>query len=145
MHVQQLARQWSRRLAVGATMLVLSACGAGGGAGSSGQPTSPSSGSSGGASGDGSSGIGPLATSSYTISWDTVSDPSVTGYRIYFDYSPLGSGRTPTYVDASGTNATLRPGDYGIKVGDTLYVAVASRGTSGSQSPVSSQISIVVE
>lgn len=127
-------------------LIALAGCGGGGGATST---TSTSSGGAGGSSAGGSSSsaqrAGTPASATYTISWDAVSDAAVTGYRIYFNYAPIGSGQTPSYVDVSGSTASLKPGNYGILAGDTLYVAVASKGAGGLESPVSSQASISVE
>lgn len=135
--------EWGKRLALGACFAALVGCG--GGASSAGGSGGGSFGSSSSSSSAPIGRTGTPATGSYTIAWDTVSNPSVTGYRVYFDYTPIGSGRTPTYTDASTATVTLRPGDHGIFAGETMYVAVASRGASGEESPVSSQVSIVVQ
>ncbi len=138
---QHMRWQFGKRFAVSAMVLLLTACGGGTSDDSSGQPTSSSGGSSSGGSGGGAA----LATGTYDISWDAVADAAVTGYRVYFDSAPLGSGRTPLHVDVSGPTVALSPGAYGVRVGDTLYVAVASRGSGGAESPVSSQVSIAVD
>ncbi|GEM_PF-4926848 len=145
MHGLRSSLPWGKRLTLGAFVIALTACGGGGGASSG---TSGGGGTSSSASSSSSSARtgGTPATSTYIISWDAVNDPAVTGYRIYFDYAPMGSGRTPSHVDVIGSTAvSLRPGDFGIFVGDTMYVAVASRGSGGVESPVSAQVSVVAD
>lgn len=144
----QKSSRWNKPLVCGALLFALAGCGGGGGA-------SSTSGGSGGGAGGGGSGAssssssqraGTPARATYTISWDAVNDAAVTGYRIYFNYAPIGSGLTPAFVDVvNASTATLKPGDYGILTGDTLYVAVASKGAGGLESPVSSQISLSAE
>lgn len=128
-------------LICGALLIALAGCG-GGGATSGGGSGGGSAGSSSSAS---SQRAGTPASATYAISWDAVSDPTVTGYRIYFNYTPIGSGQTPAFVDVTSPTVSLKPGDYGILAGDILYVAVASKGAGGLESPVSSQASISVE
>lgn len=128
------------------SVLFVALVGCGGGGATEG---SSSGGGAGGSTAAGSSSsaqrAGTPASATYTISWDAVSDPVVTGYRIYFNYTPIGSGQTPSFVDVTGSPASVKPGNYGILAGDTLYVAIASRGANGLESPVSSPASITVE
>lgn len=144
-------REWFRvsaPLTCSVLLVALMGCGGGGATSAGGSSTG---GSGGGGAGSGSSSSAPSqragtpARATYTISWDVVSDPAVTGYRVYFNYTPIGSGQTPAFVDVTSSTVSLKPGDYGIMAGDTLYVAVASKGAGGLQSPVSSQASISVE
>lgn len=128
------------------SVLLIALAGCGGGGATSGGGSSSAGGSSAGSSSSApSQRTGTAARATYTISWDAVSDPSVTGYRIYFNYTPIGSGQTPAFVDATSSTVSLKPGDYGILAGDTLYVAVASRGAGGLESPVSTPYSILAE
>lgn len=140
-----------KRLVLGAAVIVLSACGGGGtsesnGSGGTSQSlpagTPPSLGGGGGTIGGGG---GALATAAYTLSWNAVNDPNVTGYRIYFDVAQIGSGSTPIHVDVSSSSVAFQPGNFGVAKGSTVYVAVASIGSGGLESPISGQVSIVAE
>ncbi len=129
--------QWGKKLLVGAFVLALAACGGGGGGTDT---TAPSSGTS------AAGGTTALATATYTLSWNAVSDPNVTGYRIYYNTAPLSSGGAK-HVDVglSSTTVDFAPGSYGIASGATLYAAVSSTGAGGVESPISSQVSVAVQ
>ncbi|MGB7543897.1 MAG: hypothetical protein WBM28_18005 [Burkholderiales bacterium] len=81
------------------------------------------------------------------MSWDAVIDTNVTGFRVYFSTTPFGSGGSPLHVDVNGSTATstdIQPGTFGVPAGATLYVAVASTGAGGAESPISSPAASVV-
>jgi hypothetical protein len=87
------------------------------------------------------------STATYTLSWAAPNDPNVTGYRVYYSTAPLSSGGSPRHIDVNGSTTAidLQPSAYGIARGATLHTAVSSTGTGGLESPVSSEVSIVVE
>lgn len=108
-------------------------------------------GTTGSSGGSGGSGGGtpppPVASGIYTIAWDTVGDPSVTGYRIYYGTAPINTGPKPNVVDvdSSTTSLDIDSSALGISAGTTIYVVVSSTGASGLESPVSPQTSILVQ
>jgi hypothetical protein len=131
-----------RKVLMVSWLLALAACG-GGGTGTPGAPLSSSGASMGGSSPGGSG----AATGTYTLSWSAASDPNITGYRIYYSTAPLSAGGAQ-HLDVAGASSTsvdFVPGNYGIASGATLYAAVTSTGSGGLESPLSSQVSIVVQ
>ena len=121
--------------------LVLSACG-GGGAGSGTGTTSTTSTTS--SSGSGGTG-GGTATATYILSWDPVSAPSMSGYRVYYGTAPLASQSPLGAVDTTVTSIEFSPAQYKIATGTTLYMAVSTLGSNGVESPTSKVVSIVVQ
>jgi len=118
--------------------LALSACG-GGGAGSDASTTSTTSSSTGGGTGGGT------ATATYILSWDPVSAPSASGYRVYYGTAPLTSQSPLGAVDTTVTSIEFSPAQYKIATGATLYMAVSTLGSNGIESPTSKVVSIVVQ
>jgi hypothetical protein len=97
-----------------------------------------------------SGGAGPerVSPASYSIAWDVPSDTTnVTGYRIYYGTSPIGTGTAGSLdVPSVGTTSvSFEPSAHGIAAGATLYVAVSSTGLNGLESPLSSEVSVMVE
>ncbi|WP_169923984.1 Ig-like domain-containing protein [Sulfurifustis variabilis] len=86
-----------------------------------------------------------LATASYRASWNAVPDPTVTGYRLYYATAPLGSGQPLGTLDTTATSLVFVPGNHGLMAGATLYLAVTSLGENGAESPLSEQVSILLE
>ena len=133
-----------------ASCLGLAACnGSGSGTtGVSGSTSTSSPPSSGGGTGGSSGGSGSgLATSIYNLSWSAVSDPNVTGYRVYYSTTSLTSSGTPSHIDVplNTTSMDFNPATHGMPAGATLYMAVASYGTGGLESPLSNQVSVVLQ
>ncbi len=121
-------------------MLVVACGGGGAGAGSTG----------GGSTSTSSSGVaGPqitaIATGTYILSWNAVPDPAVNSYRVYFATGPFSSGKILGQLDTAATSLEFLPGSHGIAAGATLYMAVSALGANGLESPVSNQLSIVVQ
>jgi hypothetical protein len=71
----------------------------------------------------------------------------VTGYRIYYNTVPFGSGGTPGHIDISKPTTSLefQPGTFGIAAGTTLYVAISSIGAGSAESPPSPAQSVTVQ
>ena len=85
---------------------------------------------------------GPIV---YRISWNSVSDARVTGYRVYYSTAPFTGTVAPVTVDVgSVTSYSLNATATGFAVGSTLYVAVTSLGD-GIESALSETASIVVQ
>lgn len=122
-------------------VLTLSACGGGTGS-NAGTTTSTASTSGGGGTTSTSSGT---ATATYIFSWDTVSAPSVTGYRIYYGTAPLTNQSPLGTIDTTVTSIEFSPAQHQIAVGTELYMAVSALGTNGAESPVSKTVSIMVQ
>lgn len=95
--------------------------------------------------GSSGSGGGSVATGVYVLSWDAVADLNVTGYRAYYAVTPLSNGKILGAVDTALTSLEFTPADYDVAAGTTLYVAVSALGANGLESPVSDQVSIVVQ
>jgi len=113
--------------------LLLSACGGGADSGTSNSPAAPSLGGGGGV----------LASGTYMMAWDAVSDPRVTGYKIYYSSAPFTSMVQPQTITVGNTTSyQLAPGALGISAGTTVYLAVAATGASGMESPLTDTVSI---
>lgn len=135
--------QLGKKLLVGAFVLVLAACGGGGSVDTTTGGTTTLSSNT-----PQTSSPPSTATATYTVSWAATSDPNVTGYRVYYSAVPLSSSGSPGRIDVNNISTTaidFQPATYGIARGVTLYVAVSSTGTGGLESPVSSQVPILVE
>lgn len=113
----------------------LTACGGGGTSGSTNAT----------ASGAGTSTGGTVATGIYTLSWDQVADPSVTGYKIYYANGPFVSGAQVHTIDI-GTPSTyqVNASALGLSAGTTVYFAVAAV-SNGMESPLSDPVSVVLQ
>jgi hypothetical protein len=74
-----------------------------------------------------------------------VADPSVTGYRIY--YNTVASGGSPGHLDISKPTTSLefQPGAFGIAAGTTIYLAISSIGAGSAESPLSPVQSVTVQ
>lgn len=120
-------------------VLTLSACG--GGTGSNAGTTTSTASTNGGTT----STSGGTTTATYIFSWDTVSAPSVTGYRIYYGTAPLTNQSPLGTIDTTVTSIEFSPAQHQIAVGTELYMAVSALGTNGAESPVSKTVSIVVQ
>lgn len=113
--------------------------GCGGGVPASGSTQALGAGGSGG-------GSGVIATSVYTLSWDAVNDPNVTGYRIYYATQPLANGvQSPIDLGTTPTSYDFDAGAHNLTQGSTLYMAVMSIGSNGMTSPLSQQVSVTVQ
>ena len=110
--------------------LALTACGSGSGSGGRG----------------GGPGGGGSASDTYTIAWNAPSNSAnVTGFRIYYSTAPINGSGTVRSMDvpsAATNSVSFQPSAHGIAPGSTLYLAVASIGANGLESPISSQASI---
>lgn len=86
----------------------------------------------------------PTGNGTYLISWDSATDPRVTGYKLYYATAPFSTAATVQTVSLGLDNTfTFSAAAYGISSGTTLYVGIAAMG-SGSESALSDQVSIVV-
>ena len=119
-------------------MLVVGCGGGGAGADSTGGGSTSSSGVAGPQ-------LTAIATGAYILSWNAVPDPAVNSYRVYFATGPFSSGKILGQLDTAATSLEFLPGSYGITAGATLYMAVSALGANGLESPVSNQLSIVVQ
>lgn len=123
-------------------MLVVGCGGGGADAGSTGGGSTSTSTSSSGVAGPQ---ITAIATGTYILSWNAVPDPAVNSYRVYFATGPFSSGKILGQLDTAATSLEFLPGSHGIAAGATLYMAVSALGANGLESPVSNQLSIVVQ
>jgi uncharacterized repeat protein (TIGR02543 family) len=84
--------------------------------------------------------------SSYLISWDTVADPGVTGYKIYYSTGTYNSNATLTTISvgASPTSYLMNPSALGLTAGTTLNVFVAAVGNN-MESPLSDIVTVVLQ
>lgn len=119
------------------------ACGGGGGGGAGGAGPSGEAGTNTG--GLVSTPSTPIASGVYILSWDTVADPAVLGYRVYYATSPFSRGKILGQLDTGATSLEFHPGAYGVTAGSAIYMAVSSLGANGLESPISNQVSIVVQ
>src|SRR5436190_12396118 len=81
----------------------------------------------------------------YQLSWNPVTDPRVTGYKLYYSTSPLGGGATPASVNVgNNTTTTFDPATVGIPTGATVFFGVTAV-ASGLESPLSNTVSAVIQ
>lgn len=89
----------------------------------------------------------PASTNgNYTISWATVSDARVAGYRLYHGTTdPLTKTNRTAVVNVGNINSYTMAGSALGVPGQSIYFAVAAVAGDGSESPLSSQDAIVIE
>ena len=79
-----------------------------------------------------------FAAGSVTLAWDPSTDPTVTGYNVYY------GGASGTYTNeicaGNATNVTIS----GLVQGATYYFAATTYAASGMESPFSSEVSYLV-
>lgn len=85
------------------------------------------------------------AAGTYAISWDPVSDPAVIGFRVYYSRTSIASAASFFDVGAGSTSADFAPGSNGFLAGDTLHMAVATRGANGAVSDLSLEVTAVLQ
>ena len=118
------------------TSMILTGCGGGGGGGASDSASGSPAGNL----------CGNVASSTYTINWDAVSDSDVTGYRVYYGLtSPISKTNSSFQALGNVNTWVMIPSDYGYTSCSTIYIAVASVGGSKGISSLSAPVSIVVE
>jgi List-Bact-rpt repeat protein len=85
------------------------------------------------------------SSQSYQLTWNAVTDPRVTGYKLYFSTAPLGGGVAPTIVDVgNNTTYTFDPTAAGILSGATVYFGVTAIG-GGLESPLSNVVNVLIQ
>jgi hypothetical protein len=85
-----------------------------------------------------------VPVNTYSLTWDPVVDPRVTGYRLYYSSTPLTSVAAATAIDVATATYVFNPAAAGIARGATIYFAVASLG-GGLESPLSTPVSAIME
>jgi uncharacterized repeat protein (TIGR02543 family) len=86
-----------------------------------------------------------VSNATYIISWDQVTDPNVTGYKLYYATAPFSSGPQVRAVDVgSVTTYEFTASALGLSTGTTVYFAVTAIGD-GLESPLSSPVSGILE
>jgi uncharacterized repeat protein (TIGR02543 family) len=85
------------------------------------------------------------SNSTYIISWDQVTDPNVTGYKLYYATAPFSSGPQVRSIDVgSATTYEVTASALGVSAGTTVYFSVAAVG-GGMESPLSSPVSGILQ
>jgi hypothetical protein len=82
--------------------------------------------------------LSAFATGSVTLAWNASTDPTVTGYNIY--YGGASGSYTNEICAGNATNATIS----GLVEGTTYYFAATTYAASGVESPFSSEVSCQV-
>ena len=127
-------------------VLVITLTGCGGGGGEDNPTGGPPPG---GGTGCTTTGI---ATSSYAISWDDLSDPNntINAYKIYISSDPQTSKQNA--IDsftvsgiATNNNYIFSPGNYSLQACTTYYFAVATLTTEAGESQLSTPVTIQVD
>ena len=89
---------------------------------------------------------GDTATSTYTLSWDAVSDNDLSGYEIvYGSASPLTKDNSNSLLAGNVTSMTLNPSTLGFKPCDNIHVAVVATGFTKDESALSNIASVSVD
>jgi hypothetical protein len=88
--------------------------------------------------------LAAVPVNTYSLTWDPVVDPRVTGYRLYYSSTPLTSVAAATAIDVATATYVFNPAAAGIARGATIYFAVASLG-GGLESPLSTPVSAIME
>jgi uncharacterized repeat protein (TIGR02543 family) len=85
------------------------------------------------------------SNATYIISWDLVTDPNVTGYKLYYATAPFSSSTPVLSIDVgSATTYAVTASALGVSTGTTVYFAVAAVG-GGMESPLSSPVSEILQ
>jgi hypothetical protein len=134
----RVAMPWGIRVALVALLLFGTACG-GGKSGESGE-----SGESGGLAAPGNA-VAASSSPGVTVSWTTVADPRIDGYRVYFGtVTPLTLVNATGFVDVVGAGTTsfmVPAGSLGVPSGATVQLAVsATNSVTGVESPLSNSV-----
>jgi len=79
-----------------------------------------------------------FASGSITLAWNASTDPSITGYNVY--YGGASGAYTNKICAGNATNATIS----GLIQGTTYYFAATTYNASGKESPFSSELSCLV-
>jgi len=86
------------------------------------------------------------ASSSHTINWDTVNDPDIVGYRVYYGTnSPLTKSNSSSQDVGVVSSWDLTPSSYDFLPCNNVYVAVSSLGGTKGESSLSDSVSAVIE
>lgn len=88
--------------------------------------------------------VSDTATATYRLAWNTVVDPLVTGYRVYYSTSPLPGGTPTGSADVTTASYVFDPRTAGMTIGTRVYFGVTAVGV-GLESPMSDGVSIIVE
>jgi len=89
---------------------------------------------------------GDTAESTYTISWDSVVDADLTGYKVYYGLSGSlnKASATSVNVDNTQTSWVMNPAALGFKPCDTVDIAITAVGQNKGESAFSRLVAEVI-
>lgn len=89
---------------------------------------------------------GNVPSSTYTVSWDTINDGDLSGYKVYYGTaSPLTKGNSTTVDVGNSTDWILNPTQLNLLPCDNVQVAITSIGSTKSESQLSQSSTIIIE